>query len=95
MKSVFLLGILAFTFSVPATVDISMSVHGICQDLSAFWLAGMVLISFFGMFFGVVLFAVYYRHYHSKDVKANVVYSTIFAAVITLVFSFVLSSVPL
>jgi DNA-binding transcriptional ArsR family regulator len=89
LKSVFLLGILAFTFSVPATVDISMSVQGIYQDLSAFWLAGMFLISFFGMIFGVVLFALYYRYYHSKNAKAIIVYSTIFAVAVTLVSSFV------
>jgi DNA-binding transcriptional ArsR family regulator len=95
VKSVFLLGILAFTFSVPATVDISMSVQGIYQNLSPFWLAGMFLISFFGMIFGVVLFALYYRHYHSKNAKANIVYSTIFAAAITLVSSFVFYQVYL
>jgi DNA-binding transcriptional ArsR family regulator len=89
VKSVLLLGILAFTVSVPATVDISMTVQGIYQNLSAFWLTGMFLISFFGMIFGVVLFAVYYRHYHSKNTKANIVYSTIFAAVITIPSSIV------
>jgi DNA-binding transcriptional ArsR family regulator len=88
VKSVVLLGILAFTFSISATVDILVSVQGIYEDLSAFWLAGMFLISFFGMLFGVVLFAVYYRHYHSKDAKANIKYSTVFAVAITIVSSF-------
>jgi DNA-binding transcriptional ArsR family regulator len=95
VKSVVLLGILAFTFSVPATVDILVSVQSIHEDLSAFWLASMFLISFFGMIFGVVFFAVYYRHYYSKNVKANVMYTTIFAATITLASSMVFYQVYL
>ena len=83
-----LLGILAFTLSVPVIVDILVSVQGIYEDLSAFWLGGMFLISFFGMLFGVVLFAVYYRHYYSKNAKAIIIYSTIFAVAIILVSSF-------
>jgi DNA-binding transcriptional ArsR family regulator len=88
VKSVLLLGILAFTLSVSTTVDILVSVQGIYEDLSAFWLAGMFLISLFGMIFGVALFAVYYRHYHSKNAKNIIVYSTIFATAVTMLSSF-------
>lgn len=88
VKSVLLLGIFTFTLSVSPTIDILVSVQGFLEDLSAFWLAGMFLISFFGMLFGVFLFAVYYRHYYSKNAKAIIFYSTIFAATITLVSSF-------
>jgi DNA-binding transcriptional ArsR family regulator len=87
VKSVLLVLILAFTWGVPATVDILLSVQSFLEGFSLFQLAGMFLVSFFGMVFGVFLFAVYYRHYHSKDAKANVRYSTIFAATITLVSS--------
>jgi DNA-binding transcriptional ArsR family regulator len=89
VKSVLLALLLAFTFSVPATIDMLMSVQSITEDLSLFQLASMFLISFFGMFLGVALFAVYYKHYHSKSTKANIVYSTIFAATIAIVSSFV------
>jgi len=89
VKSVLLVLILAFTWSVPATVDILMSVQSIMEGFSLFQLVGMFLVSFFGMVFGVVLFSMYYRHYHSKDTKANVVYSTIFAATITIASSLV------
>jgi hypothetical protein len=84
VKSVLLVLLLAFTWSVPASVDILVSVQSFLEGFSLFQLVGMFLVSFFGMVFGVVLFSVYYRHYHSKDVKANVVYSTVFAAVIAL-----------
>ena len=84
VKSVLLVLLLAFTWSVPVTVDILLGVQSVMEGVSLFQLAGMFLISFFGMVFGVALFSVYYRHYHSKDVKANLLYSTIFAAVITL-----------
>ena len=88
VKSVLLLGILAFALGVSMTVDILVSVQGILEDLSAFWLLGMFLISFFGMFFSVALFAVYYRHYHSKSAKSIILYSTSFAVAVTLVSSF-------
>lgn len=89
VKSVFLLGILAFTLSVPATVDILLSVQSFLEGFSLFQLSGMFLASFFGMVFGVVLFAVYDRHYYSKDAKTSIVHSTIFAAAVTLVSSLV------
>lgn len=89
VKGVLLAFLLAFTWSVPVTVDILLAVQSIMEGFSLFQLAGMFLISFFGMVVGLVLFSVYYRHYHSKDVKVNVVYSTIFAAVITIASSIV------
>jgi DNA-binding transcriptional ArsR family regulator len=89
VKSVLLVLILAFTLSVPATVDILLAIQSFLEGFSLFQLAGMFLVSFFGMVFGVVLFAVYYRHYHSKDAKVSIVYSTIFAAAVTLVSSIV------
>jgi DNA-binding transcriptional ArsR family regulator len=90
VKSVFLVVILAFTLSVSTIVDILLSVQGIMEGgFSLFQLAGMFLVSFFGMVFGVVLFAVYDRHYYSKDAKTNIVHSTIFAAAVTLVSSIV------
>ena len=89
VKSVLLVLILAFTFSVPATVDILLAVQSFLEAFSLFQLAGMFLVSFFGMVFGVVLFAVYDRHYYSKDAKTNIVHSTIFAAAVTLVSSIV------
>jgi len=85
VKSVFLVVISAFTLSVPMSVDVTLSVQGIMEGFSAFWLAGMFLVSFFGMVFGVVLFAIYDRHYYSKDAKTSIVHSTIFAAAVTLV----------
>jgi DNA-binding transcriptional ArsR family regulator len=88
VKSVLLVLILAFTWSVPATVDILMSVQSTMEGFSLFQLVGMFLVSFFGMVLGVALFSVYYRHYHSKDAKANIKYTTIFAAAVTLVSSF-------
>ena len=88
VKSVLLVLLLAFTFSVPATVDILLAVQSF-TGVSLFQLTGMFLVSFFGMVFGVVLFSLYYRHYHSKDAKASIRYSTIFAAAITLVSSLV------
>ena len=88
VKSVLLVFLLGFTWGFPATVDILVSVQSF-SGVSLFQLAGMFLVSFFGMVFGVVLFSVYYRHYHSKDAKANVKYATIFAAVITIASSFV------
>ena len=87
VKSVLLVLILAFTLSVSTIVDILLAVQSFLEAFSLFQLAGMFLVSFFGMVLGVVLFAVYYRHYHSKDAKANIRYSTIFAATITLVSS--------
>jgi DNA-binding transcriptional ArsR family regulator len=88
VKSVLLVFLLGFTWGFPATVDILVSVQSF-RDMSLFQLAGMFLVSFFGMALGVALFSVYYRHYHSKDAKANVKYTTIFAAVITIVSSLV------
>ena len=89
VKSVLLVLLLGLTWGVPVTVDILMSVQSFLEGFSLFQLAGMFLISFFGMVLGVALFSVYYRRYHSKTVKANVIYSTIFAAVITLASSIV------
>jgi DNA-binding transcriptional ArsR family regulator len=89
VKSVLLALLLAFTWGVPATVDILLSVQSVIEGFSLLQLAGMFLVSFFGMVFGVVLFSVYYRHYHSKDPKANIKYTTIFAATITLASSMV------
>ena len=88
VKSVLLVFLLGFTWGVPATVDILLSVQSF-TGVSLFQLVGMFLVSFFGMVLGVVLFSVYYRHYHSKDAKANIKYTTIFAAAVTLVSSFV------
>ncbi|MBN1244425.1 helix-turn-helix transcriptional regulator [Candidatus Bathyarchaeota archaeon] len=88
VKSVLLVFLLGFTWSVPATVDIFVSVQSF-TGVSLFQLVGIFLVSFFGMVFGVVLFSVYYRHYHSKDAKANIKYTTIFAATITIVSSLV------
>jgi DNA-binding transcriptional ArsR family regulator len=82
VKGVLLALLLGFTWSVPVTVDLLLSVQSVMEGVSLFQLTGMFLVSFFGMVFGVALFSVYYRHYHFKDVKANVVYSTLFAAVI-------------
>jgi hypothetical protein len=82
---VFLLG---FTLGVPAAVDILLSVQSV-TGVSLFQLAGMFLVSCFGMVLGVFLFSVYYSHYHSKDARANIKYTTIFAATITIVSSFV------
>jgi DNA-binding transcriptional ArsR family regulator len=87
VKSVLLVFLLGFTWGFPVTVDILMSVQSF-RGISLFQLAGMFLVSFFGMVLGVALFSVYYRHYHSKDAKANVKYTTIFAAVITIASSF-------
>jgi DNA-binding transcriptional ArsR family regulator len=87
VKSVLLVFLLGFTWGVPATVDILLSVQSF-TGVSLFQLVGMFLVSFFGMVLGVVLFSVYYRHYHSKDAKANIKYTTIFAATISLVSSF-------
>jgi DNA-binding transcriptional ArsR family regulator len=89
VKSVLLVLLLAFTWGVPATVDILLSVQSVMEGFSLFQLVGMFLVSFFGMLFGVALFSAYYRHYHSKDAKANIKYTTIFAAAVTLVSSFV------
>ena len=89
VKSVLLALLLAFTFSVPATVDILMSVQSVMEDLSLLQLASMFLLSFFGMLLGVALFSAYYRRYHSKSTKTNIIYSTIFAATITAVSSLV------
>jgi len=88
VKSVLLALLLAFTWGVPATVDILLSVQSVIEGFSLLQLAGMFLVSFFGMVLGVVLFSVYYRHYHSKDAKANIKYTTIFAATLSLVSSF-------
>jgi DNA-binding transcriptional ArsR family regulator len=87
VKSVLLVFLLGFTWSVPATADILLSVQSF-TGVSLFQLVGMFLVSFFGMVLGVVLFSVYYRHYHSKDAKANIKYTTIFAATLSLVSSF-------
>jgi len=87
VKSVLLVFLLGFTWGVPATVDVLLSVQSF-TGVSLFQLVGMFLVSFFGMVLGVVLFSVYYRHYHSKDAKANIKYTTIFAATISLVSSF-------
>ncbi len=87
VKSVLLVFLLGFTWGVPATVDVLLSVQSF-TGVSLFQLVGMFLVSFFGMILGVVLFSVYYRHYHSKDAKANIKYTTIFAATISLVSSF-------
>jgi len=89
VKSVLLALLLAFTWGVTATVDIFLSVQSLREGFSLFQLAGMFLVSFFGMVLGVALFSVYYRHYHSKDSKANIRYSTIFAAAITIASSLV------
>ena len=89
VKSVLLVLLLAFTLSVPAVVDILLSVQSIMEGFSLLQLAGMFLVSFFGMVFGVFLFSVYYRRYHSKDAKANITYSTLFAAAITIASSLV------
>jgi DNA-binding transcriptional ArsR family regulator len=84
VKSVLLVFLLGFTLVFPATVDIFLSVQGF-TGVSLFQLAGMFLVSFFGMVLGVAMFSVYYRHYHPKDAKANIKYTTIFAAVVTTV----------
>ena len=89
VKSVLLVFLLGFTWGFPATVDILLSVQSVMEGFSLFQLAGLFLVSFFGMVLGVVLFSVYYRHYHSKDAKANIKYTTLFAAVITIVSSLV------
>jgi DNA-binding transcriptional ArsR family regulator len=89
VKSVLLVFLLGFTWGVPATVDILLSVQSMYEGSSLFQLVGMFLVSFFGMVLGGVLFSVYYRHYHSKDAKANIKCTTIFAATITIVSSFV------
>jgi DNA-binding transcriptional ArsR family regulator len=94
VKSVLLVFLLGFTWGVPATVDILLSVQSF-TGVSLFQLVGMFLASFFGMVLGVVLFSVYYRHYHSKDAKANIKYTTIFAATISLVSSFMFYQVYL
>ena len=82
VKGVLLALLLGFTWGVPATLDILLSVQSF-TGVSLFQLTGMFLISFFGMVLGAALFSVYYRHYHSKDVKANIKYTTFFAAVVT------------
>ena len=89
VKSVLLALLLAFTWGVPATVDILLSVQSVMEGFSLLHFAGMFLVSFFGMAFGVALFSAYYRHYHSKDPKANIKYTTIFAATITVASSLV------
>jgi DNA-binding transcriptional ArsR family regulator len=90
VKSVLLALLLAFTWSVAAVVDLLLSVQSFrAEELSLLQLAGMFLVSFFGMLFGVALFSAYYRHYHSKDPKANIKYTTIFAAAITIASSLV------
>jgi DNA-binding transcriptional ArsR family regulator len=94
VKSVLLVFLLGFTWGFPATVDILVSVQSF-TGVSLFQLAGMFLVSFFGMVLGVALFSVYYRHYHSKDAKANVKYTTFFAAVVTVVSSLVFYQVYL
>lgn len=79
-KIVFLFLIIGITLIAPLSVDIYLSVQNIYQpSLSAEQVAGMFLVSFFGMIFGVILFTFYDRHYFSKSVKASVVHSTIFA----------------
>jgi DNA-binding transcriptional ArsR family regulator len=88
VKSVLLVFLLGFTWGVPVTVDILLSVQSF-TGVSLFQLVGMFLVSFFGMVLGVVLFSVYYRHYHSKDAKANIKYTTIFAATIAIASSLV------
>jgi DNA-binding transcriptional ArsR family regulator len=86
VKSVLLALLLGFTWSVPAVVDILLSVQSF-TGVSLFQLTGMFLVSFFGMVLGVALFSLYYRDYHFKDAKANMKYTTIFAAVITIASS--------
>jgi DNA-binding transcriptional ArsR family regulator len=88
VRSVLLLGTFALSLGSSMTVDILISVQGFLEDPSAFWLAGMFLVSLFGMLFGVALFAAYYRHYYSKNARSIIVYSTFFAIVVTLISSF-------
>ena len=94
VKSVLLVFLLGFTWSVPAVVDILLSVQSF-TGVSLFQLVGMFLVSFFGMVLGVVLFSVYYRHFHSKDAKANIKYTTLFAAVVAVASSLVFYQVYL
>jgi DNA-binding transcriptional ArsR family regulator len=95
VKSVLLALLLGFTWSVPAVVDILLSVQSFFTGVSLFQLTSMFLVSFFGMVLGVALFSLYYRHYHSKDARANMKYTTIFAAVITIASSLVFYQVYL
>jgi hypothetical protein len=74
VRSVLLLGIFALATGASTTVDISVAVQGSYEELSAFWLGGMFLVSFFVLLSSVALFAVYYRHYNSKKPKAIIGY---------------------
>ena len=84
-SSLILAGLVIFSYSIPVSVDILVSVETIYSGFQLWHLASLHLLGLFGMTTCLLLFVVYDRHYHAKNLKTNIIHTLVFAGIISLV----------